>query len=94
MKRTDTELLDGLEEDTAHGGCPGIINDDNGHWAVTGDGLQNVVCGDEPSDVQTTFYVQAKNWRKTIREAIDAYLDGDPEDVDPPQASEAGVKND
>ena len=73
--RTDTELLDGLAALVATGGCPGVINDDNGHWAVSGSGMQNVVCGDEPQDVQTTFFVDAADWKGTIREAIEAYLD-------------------
>lgn len=72
-KRTDTELLDGLEAKVDRGDCPGIINDDNGHWAVSGTGIQNVVTG-KPKDVQTTFFVKAKEWRTTIREAIEAYL--------------------
>lgn len=73
--RTDTELLNGLESLVEKGDCPGIINDDNGHWAVTGDGMQNISCGDVPVDVQTTFFVEAAQWRNSIREAIDAYLD-------------------
>ncbi len=72
--RTDTELLNDLEQLALNGDCPGIINDDNGHWAVTGDGMQNCVAGDDPQDVQTTFFVEAKQWRNTIREAIDAYI--------------------
>jgi len=73
--RTDTELLDGLEALVKNGDCPGIINDDNGHWAVSGEGVQNVVCGPETEDVHTTFFVEAKDWKDTIREAINAYLD-------------------
>jgi len=73
--RTDTELLNGLEALVKQGDCPGIINDDNGHWAVSGAGVQNVVTGDKPSDVQTTFYVEASEWKQTIREAIEKYLD-------------------
>lgn len=80
--RTDTELLDGLERLVKSGDCPGVINDDNGHWAVTGDGMQNCVSGDEPSDVSTSFWVEASKWRKTIREAISDYLDEAERDSD------------
>lgn len=85
--RSDTELLDALESLARNGDCPGIIplgegvkvpglvNDDNGHWAVSDRGMQNVVCGDEPSDVQTSFFIEAKYWRPTIRAAIELYLD-------------------
>jgi hypothetical protein len=96
--RTDTELLDALEALVNRGCCPGIINDDNGHWAVTGDGMQNVVCGDEPQDVQTTFFVEAAQWRKTIREAIEVFVnaadddyDGNPDDLDGPEAQRRGI---
>lgn len=73
--RSDTELLNGLEALVATGDCPGIINDDNGHWTVSGSGVQNVPDGDGPSDIQTTFFIEAKDWKPTIREAIEAYLD-------------------
>ena len=73
--RTDTQLLDALQEITNLGGCPGVINDDNGHWAVTGDGIQSIACGEDPVDVNTTFFVQASQWKKTVREAINAYVD-------------------
>jgi hypothetical protein len=83
--RTDTELLDALEALVDRGDCPGIIrqgvrvpglvNDDNGNWAVSASGMQNVVCGDEPSDVETTFFIEAKDWKPTLREAINYYLD-------------------
>jgi hypothetical protein len=56
------------------GGCPCLINDDNGHWAVTTEGFQNVVSGDEPQDVTTTFFVEAKNWKNTPREALKDFL--------------------
>ena len=72
--RTDTELLDGLEALTKQGGCPGIINDDNGHWAVSGTGMQNCVAGEAGQDVSTSFYVGAAEWKNSVREAIDAYL--------------------
>ncbi len=91
--RTDTELLDGLESLVNRGDCPGIIpqakglfkvpglvNDDNGHWAVSASGIQRVCCGEDPVDVETTFFIEAKYWRPTIREAIEAYLDADKQD--------------
>jgi len=56
------------------GQCPCLLNDDNGHWAVTGDAYQNVVSGDEPEDVETSFFVEAKYWKKTPREALNFYL--------------------
>jgi len=56
------------------GQCPNLLNDDNGHWAVTGDGYQNVVAEDEPEDVETHFFVEANEWKNTPKEALLHYL--------------------
>lgn len=66
MSMTDTELLDWLEKQQ---GC-GLISSDNGHWAVSGSGMQNCPTGRDPQDIDTTFFVFAGEWRPTIREAI------------------------
>lgn len=70
----DKQRIDWLEYKVRHGSCPGLINDDNGHWALVFDGFQSVACGSKPVDVQTTFFVKAKDWRPTIRKAIDAVM--------------------
>lgn len=75
VKRSDTELLDALERLVDRGACPGVINDDRGHWAVSDEGMQNIPMGDEPEDLETTFYIKAQQFRTSIREAIDVYLD-------------------
>lgn len=74
-KRNDSQRLDELEALVAQGDCPGIINDDNGHWAVSCTGMQNVTAGPQATDVCTSFFVPAVLWRNSIREAIDDYLD-------------------
>lgn len=74
-KRSDSELLDGLEKLVNRGDCPGVINDDKGHWAVSGSGMQSIQPGPGPDDCQTAFYIEAADWKPTIREAIEAYLD-------------------
>lgn len=71
---TDTERLDWLENITKDGACPGLIFDDNGHWAVAFDGSQNVPEGEGPQDIATSFWIEAAAWRPTIREAIDAAM--------------------
>jgi len=63
-----------VEELSKLGQCPNLLNDDNGHWAVTSDGFQNVVYGDEPSDIDTSFFVKAEEWKNTPREALLYYL--------------------
>jgi hypothetical protein len=63
-----------MEQLSKLGHCPNLLNDDNGNWAVTTTGFQNVVYGDEPQDVNTQFFVEAKNWKPTPREALKHYL--------------------
>jgi len=56
------------------GECVNLINDDNGHWAVCGDGYQSVAYGDEPVDVETHFFIEAIHWKDTPKEALIHYL--------------------
>jgi len=63
-----------LEQLTETGACPGLINDDNGHWALSFTGIQEVNFGDEPSDLNTTFFVEKHEWKPTIKEAVIAAL--------------------
>ena len=67
----DTERLDWLE---SHFGF-GLISDDNGHWAVAGDGVQTCPDGPEPQEIDTTFFVEADKWKDSVREAIDEAVD-------------------
>ena len=71
---TDTELLDGLERATETGACPALIYDDNGHWAVAEEGMQDVPPGDAPGDVATTFFIPARQWCNSAREALQRYV--------------------
>jgi len=73
--RTDSELLDALDKAAAEGACPGLVNDDAGRWAVSETGMQNVPLDDEPSDIQTAFFVKADEWKNSVREALNAWLD-------------------
>ena len=75
VEPTDKERLDWLEQIVSEGVCPGLINDDNGHWALVFDGMQNVPTGDAPEDISTSFFIEAHQWRDTVREAIDAALE-------------------
>jgi len=65
-----------MEELSHLGQCPCLLNDDNGHWAISSDGYQTVVTG-EPQDVETHFFVEAKQWKNTSREALIQYLSDD-----------------
>lgn len=64
--REDNKRLDWLEEQF---GC-GLINDDAGHWAISWEGTQSVP-DNPPQDVQTVFFIEQKDWNKSVREAID-----------------------
>lgn len=63
----DTQRLDWLEEQF---GCA-LVNDDNGHWALVFDGIQNLPVGKRTQDIASTFYIEKKHWRQTVRKAID-----------------------
>ena len=70
----DTERIDWLEAYAKQGGCPALLNDDNGHWAVSATGVQDMPNGDEAADISTSFFVEAGEWRNSVREAIDAFI--------------------
>jgi hypothetical protein len=70
-------VIEGL---TKLGAAPSILYDDNGHFYIGGDGHQNLpTVGDDHLTKETTFegcwYVEAGGWKKTIREALNSYLD-------------------
>jgi hypothetical protein len=63
---TDKELLDWLDKE-AFGIA--LIHDDDGHWAVSGDGWQNVRT-DNKGPLEATFFVEEGEFHKTAREAL------------------------
>ena len=74
-----------------------VLNDDNGHWAVTADGCQSVTYGDDPVDVDTHFWVSARHWKPTLREALKFFLDDKEEeplsDEDVDEAMKGFIEN-
>jgi hypothetical protein len=76
---TDTERIDWIEEQTKQGACLGLINDDNGHWAISDSGMQNCPLSGDPEDINTSFFVFAGEWKDSIREAIDFYIQSNSE---------------
>lgn len=52
------------------GSCPGLLYDDNGHWALAEEGMQNVPMEEKPEDVMTCFFVEAKDWNESAPLAI------------------------
>ena len=71
--RKDKARLDWLEKSTHEGFCPGLLFDDDGHWAVSMDGSQSIshMLGEGPGDVSTSFFVTADEWHESVRDAID-----------------------
>ena len=72
---TDKERIDWLEKQVKKGRCPGLINDDNGHWAIAFEGIQNCPDTTDPCDISTSFFIEAGYWKDTIREAIDSAIE-------------------
>lgn len=64
-----------FDELTKLGQAPNLVYDDNGNFAITSAGIQEVTT--ELSDLAITSLVTKEQWKPTIREALDHYLDGD-----------------
>ena len=67
---SDKDRLDWLER---HEGF-GLISDDFGRWAVSGNGQQNLPTDDGPFDCHTSFFVEKSCWHQSVREAIDTAI--------------------
>jgi hypothetical protein len=65
-KYTDKQLLDWLEKQEGLG----LISDDAGRWAISGSGFQNNPNRKKSIDIASSFFVEADDWRKSIREAV------------------------
>lgn len=69
-KNEELSVEQALQELCEIGYCPNLLNDDNGRWAVTFNGIQSVVMGDEAEDVSASFFVESKQWHSNIRQAL------------------------
>jgi hypothetical protein len=70
LKSKSITIESALDVLSIYGYCPALLNDDNGHWAVTFEGFQAVPTGNNPEDIETTFFVEAADWKDSIREAL------------------------
>lgn len=73
--RNDLSIDFIIEQLTKLGQAPNLLYDDDGRFAVTGDGFQSLVASDEADDVKLHFFVEKRHWKSTIREALYYYLD-------------------
>jgi hypothetical protein len=63
-----------LETYTHLGAAPNLVYDDNGRFAVSGDGFQPVVTNDELLEGEIITFVEKDMWKTTIREALRHYV--------------------
>lgn len=62
----DTRRINWLEKQQGSA----LISDDHSHWVVATFGWQNIP-KNFPGDIDTSFFIQKKDWHTTIRKAID-----------------------
>jgi hypothetical protein len=67
-----------LEQLANLGDAPSVLYDDNGNWAISGDGFASVSL--EIADWEGTFFVEKECWKETPREALRYYLFNDDEE--------------
>ena len=53
-----------------------LISDDNGNWAIVCDGMQQIA-DDPPDDLWTSYLVEKRFWKSTIRQAIDYAMENE-----------------
>lgn len=76
LKRSRGKDRDRLDWLDSQYGCA-LVNDDDGMWAVAGDGVQNIR---EGGPLETTFYIEPEQFRRSTREAIDAAMEENHDD--------------
>lgn len=67
---------------TKIGWSPSIIYDDNGHFAVTGDGYQSVSMTMEPADLDISFTIPKEAFFDNIYDALMYYLNHNEDEDD------------
>lgn len=63
-----------LETLTSFGQAPNVVYDDNGMFAVSSEGWQPVVTGQQRIEGVISVSVEKVQWKKTIRQALKHYL--------------------
>ena len=59
-----------VEEMVNEGSCPALLYDDNGHWTLSEEGMQNMPESDGPQEIATVFFIEADMWYDTAPLAI------------------------
>lgn len=74
---TVEDIFEGL---TSIGAAPSLIYDDNGHFAMGGDGMQGIdlkfdeKAGEARADFGGTWFFRKEDWSNTVRGAIRNYF--------------------
>jgi len=78
----DNLAVDFILESLTHlGWAPCLIYDDNGHWAISEDGVSSVSMK-ENDDTYISHHSEQSDFRDTIREAVNHYLNKSKEEGD------------
>jgi len=70
LRSKKISLEEALNKLSKSGSCPCLLNDDNGHWAMTFEGFQSLPSGEDPEDIQTSFWIEKAQWHDDIIEAL------------------------
>lgn len=65
-----------LEELTHLGWAPCLLYDDNGHFAISGEGMQSI-SPEGADDCHLSHFVEKDMWQDSIRGALNYYLDNE-----------------
>jgi hypothetical protein len=65
-----------IEELTKLGQAPCLLYDDDGRFAVSADGFQDLST-EGGSDINMICFVEKEQWKPTVREALNYYLSND-----------------
>ena len=64
-----------MEELTKLGWAPCLLYDDDGHWAISGEGMQSIPMDEHQETGEDWISHWVSEWHDTIRQALDNYLD-------------------
>ena len=75
LKNKNISIENALDKLNEHGHAVCLMNDDNNHWAATSDGFQQVPETKKSQSMTITAFIEKKQWKKSIHEAIIAYVE-------------------
>lgn len=70
-ERKVMNLIKVLNKLADRGYCPALLFDDDGRWALSFEGIQNVNFENTSIDMSINSFVDANDWKDTIEEAVE-----------------------